>query len=121
MSIKNLVVLLMVLVSMFLLSGTAYALNDSDIKLTHVEVNDAPVLGILGSKDIKKSNELDILISFDTYINSDDFQVQAIISSTDLKGSISDITDTFTVKAGNNYYKKFNLKLPIRIDQARFD
>ncbi len=120
MSIKNLFVLLVVLVSVFLLSGTVVALNKSDISLQYVEVNDVSFTSA-NPKTVEKANELEVLVVFNSYVDSPNFQIQAALFGADLKTPINDISEVFTVKAGNNYDKKFNLKLPLKMDAGRYD
>ncbi len=120
MSIKNIMLLLSTIVLAVLVAGSAFALSSSDITIVSVEANDVG-LSLSSPKTVEKADELEVLVVFDSNVNSSNFQVEAVLRGADLKNPVEDISEVFDVKSGNRYDKKLILALPLKMEQGRYD
>lgn len=120
MGIKNIILLLSAILLVVLFSGMVSALNSSDITNVKVEVNDVE-LSTSSPKSVEKADEFDVLIVFDSNVNTSNLQIEAVLRGADLRDPVEGITDVFDVKSGNRYDKKLKLDLPVKLDQGRYD
>lgn len=120
MGIKNIILLLSAIMLIVLFSGTALALNSSDITNIKVEANDVE-LSTTSPKSLEKTDEIDVLVVFDSNVNTSNLQVEVVLRGADLRDPVEDITEVFDVRSGNRYDKRLELKLPIKLEQGRYD
>lgn len=111
---------LLLVLLMVCLSYSVLALDDSDILNVKVEANDV-VLTPNVPKDLKKTDEIKLLIVFDSNVTTENMQVEAVLRGYDHNDLIEDISDVFDVVVGNRYDIRLSLKLPVRMEQGRYD
>src|SRR3989338_2460642 len=123
-SIKYICLLLLIAVTM---AVCVQADLSNKIEIKQVEVNDVQLdrTGSAQSNELKKTDELDVLVSFaskNTNLTFDDVMVTAELTGYDKsdKNLVRDTTDSFDVKPGVVYSKRLKLKLPVRFDQGQY-
>ena len=120
MSMKNKLLLISAIVMISLFSGSVFALVSGDISNIQVEANDVG-LSQSSPKSVEKTDELEVLVVFDSNINSTNFQIEAVLRGADLRDPIEELSEVFSVKSGNKYDKRFRLNLPVKMEQGRYD
>ena len=120
MMIKKIVLILSMVFVMAIISASVLSLSSSDITNIKVEANDVE-LSSSSPKSLQKEDEIEVIVVFDSNINTSNFQVEAVLRGADLKNPIEDISEVFDVVQGNRYDTKLNLKLPTKLEQGRYD
>ena len=116
---KNFTILIFFLVGVLVSGEVASALDPADITLVTVEANDV-MLSNVSPKDVKVTDELELLIVFDSNINASDLHIEAVLRGSELD-LVEDIDEVFEVVAGNRYDVRLTLDLPKRLEQGRYD
>ena len=120
---KSILVLMLVgiLASAFATADAISGEDGVDVTITSVEVNDVE-LSTTTTKNLEKTDELDILVVFSINKSIDDVEIEAELTGYDNsdRDKVNDQTDTFDVKAGNVYDKRLNLELPVRFEQDTY-
>ncbi|MAG08357.1 hypothetical protein CMO89_02705 [Candidatus Woesearchaeota archaeon] len=117
---KNFLALTFFLVSVFLFGGVANGLSAVDLSIVKLEANDVE-LAAGTPKSIQVTDEIDILLVFDSNINTSDMQIEAVLRGYDYGDLIEDISEVFEVKSGNRYDTRLQLRIPRRLEQGRYD
>ncbi|MEK6808462.1 MAG: hypothetical protein AABY14_02140 [Nanoarchaeota archaeon] len=120
MMIKKIALILSMVFVMAIISASVLSLSSSDITNIKVEANDVE-LSSSSPKSLQKEDEIEVIVVFDSNINTSNFQVEAVLRGADLKNPIEDISEVFDVVQGNRYDTKLNLKLPTKLEQGRYD
>ncbi len=117
---KNFTVFMFFLVSVLVSTGFASGLSQADFSNVKLEANDVELDENI-PRSVRVTDEMEVLIVFDSNVNLSDLQVEAVLRGYDHDDVIEDISDVFEVKAGNRYDAKLVLNLPQRVEQGRYD
>jgi len=116
---KNFTILIFFFVGVLFSGVMTSALDPADITLITVEANDVE-LSQTAPKSVKVTDELELLIVFDSNINASDLHIEAVLRGNEFD-LVEDIDEVFKVVAGNRYDVRLILDLPKRLEQGRYD
>ena len=115
---KHFSALLVLLVVILTLSGSASALNAA---IDFVKVDgDEMAPGLNTVQDLEKDNSFEVRVKVTALEDLEDVEIEAMISGYDHNDRVSDVSDVFDMKANVSYTKKLELKLAPRMDVDQY-
>jgi len=120
---KGKLAIILLLVGVLLLAGTASALPIT-IKSVEIDNTDLSASGSTRIRALDRGDEVEVKVEIEVDGNIteelEDVQIEAVIRGYDHDNLIEDISDAFDAKPGRTYVERLKLKLDVRMDQDEY-
>ncbi len=115
---KHITGFLVLLISLFALSGVVSALN-ADIDWVKVD-GDEMAPGLNEVQSLERDQSFEVKVRVTAFEDLEDVEIEAMMSGYDHDDRVSDVTDVFDMRANVSYTKEIELTLPSRIDVDQY-
>lgn len=114
---KTFSMMLLVLVGIIALSGSASALNAA---IDFVKLDgDTLEPGLNTVQNLERDNTFQIKVKVTALSDLENVEIEAMVSGNDFSTRVSDVTDVFDMKANVSYTKSLDLTLPQRMENDK--
>lgn len=116
--LKTVSMLVLMLVSIIAVSGSASALNGG-IELVKLD-GDELTPGTNTVRDIERDNTFEVRVQVTAFEDLKNVEIEVALSGYDHNDRVTDVTDVFDMKANVSYVKKLSLHFPGKLDQDKY-